>query len=359
MRKIFLRGILVVAAAAAVLLPAGCSKKDLNNETIASVNGDVIKVRELREFLGVRGSAGTAAEIPVARKKEALDRLVAGRLLAIEARSRGLDNTGEFRNFIEQNRQGVLINALFRREIATKLDVSKDDVKGEARKLMGANKALSEDNATIQARRTASEAKLRKIEEGLIASAKKEFPVVIKTAETERIGKGEKVADNAALATVGSETITYGAVKALLARMSGGTHGSQDLSTNLVAVGRMLDREATGRALAAFARKQGIEGSEWLTAARGEMERSVLIDMLAEKEILQKIKVTDKEIADAYAEHGRMFVQDGKKIPLSAVKDKLREYLRNIRQKEVLDSYIAGLKAKARITVKEELLPNV
>ena len=36
---------------------------------------------------------------------------------------------------------------------------------------------------------------------------------------------------------------------------------------------------------------------------------------------------TPKEIADAYAEHGQMFVRDGKKIPLKEVKEQIRAFL--------------------------------
>lgn len=360
MRTSLCKGILFLIAVAAAWGVAGCSKADLNKEIVATANGDEIKVVELREFLGVRGGAVPASDVPADKKKEALDRLIAGRLLAREARAKGLDNTDDFRNLVKQNEQGALITALFRKEIASSLKVSKEDLEAEAKKLKEADKSLSEDNAAVRAGRSASEAKMRKIEEDLIAAARKEVPATIDQGAIDRIGKGAKLEDRAVLGTAGGEKVSYGDVKALLRKMSGAAaHGGQDLSANPVAVGRMLEREITGRALAAYARKQGIEGSEWMKAVRLDMERSILIDLLADRQVLKGVEVTDKEIGDAYAEHGRMFVREGKKIPLSAVKEQIRGFLENEKRKKVLEAYIEELKKKSKITVKEEMLPKV
>ncbi|HEX2710339.1 MAG TPA: hypothetical protein VHM68_05765, partial [Candidatus Deferrimicrobium sp.] len=90
--------ILLLAAGIAVgMFFAGCSSKDVRQETVATVNGDEIRGSELRESLGVPAGVFAVVEIPVERKKEALDQLVAVRLLAQEGRSRGIDNTAEYK----------------------------------------------------------------------------------------------------------------------------------------------------------------------------------------------------------------------------------------------------------------------
>lgn len=338
---------------------AGCSGKDVRSETVATVNGDEIKVSELREFLGIRGGGTPASSVPAERKKEALERLIGGRLLATEARTLGLDNTKEFREAVERNGQGVLITALFRKEVSAKLKLSGDEVRAEAGKIRSADNTVSEPNAKAQAEQALSDRALRKIEEELIAAAKKEFPPAIDNGVMERIGKGEKVADDAVLATVAGEKVTYGEVKGILAGMAGGTHGGQDLSRNPVAVSRMLDRETIGKALSAYAKKQGIEGSEWKKQVQADLERSILIDLLAEKEVLQGIEVTDKEVKASYEEHGQMFVSEGKKIPLSQVKEQIRQFLGNEKRKQALEAYIGELRKKAKVTVNEAALPKV
>jgi hypothetical protein len=359
-RKIRFGGVLALAAAAAAWTVIGCSTPEIGSETVASVNGEDVKVRELREFLGVRGGAVSAEEIPTVTKREALDRLIAGRLLSQEARIKGLDNTSEFKNLVKENDVSVLLAALFRKEVASKIRISKGDVSEQAKKLREADKALSEDNASIRARRMVSDAQIRKIEEELVAAARKEFPPKISQETIDKIAKGGKLADDAVLAAVVDDRVTYADVKRTLQRMSAaGGHGNQDLATNPVAVGRIVDREVTARSLAALAGKHGIANSEWMKSARQDMERSILIDMLAEKEILKDIAVSEKEIGDAYAEHGQMFVRDGRKIPLAQVKEQIRGFLANEKRKRGIEAYVGGLKGKAKITVNEGILTKV
>lgn len=354
----FLRIVPFVAAVAAWGI-LGCSKPDARQEVVGSANGENIKVLDVRESLGMRGGAVALPEIPIQMKREALDRVVAVRLLAQEARSKGLDNTDEFRSVVGQNTRGVLINALFRREVASRAKVSEDDIKAQGKKLRESNQALSEDNVNSQARRLASEEKLRKIEEELIASARKEFPVSVSQELVGKVAKGEKLPDNAVLGTAGGEKVTYAQTKMLLNAMGGGAHGAGDLSRNPAAIARLLDRETTGLALAAYARKQGIEGSEWAKDARADVERLILVNFLAENEILKGVSVSEKEIAAAYAEHANMFVRDGGKIPLSQVKPQIRDFLMNEKRRKAFEAYVAELKKKAKITVNEDVLAKV
>jgi hypothetical protein len=335
---------------------AGCSAKDVRDEAVATVDGDPVKVSELREFLGFRGGGVSAALVPVAKKKEALDRLVSGRLLARDARSRGLDNTEEFRAAIAQNDQVMWITALFRKEFASRVKVTESEIAAEAKKLRESDKNLSEEDARARGAQVVSEQMARKVEEELIAEARKDAPLTVDKELVQRIGKGENVGDNAVLATAGKEKITWSQVKVQLQQMSPGPHGGQDLSRNPVAIERVLDREAAGRALYAYAKKQGLENSEWLKGVKGDMERAILINLVADKVVPAGVSVTDKEIADAYAEHGQMFVRDGKKIPLKEVKEQIRAFLVNSKKRKSFEEYLDGLKKKGKVTVDEEVL---
>lgn len=334
----------------------GCSAKDAKDEAVATVDGDPVKVSELREFLGFRGGVVSASSVPAEKKKEALDRLVSGRLLARDARGRGLDNTEEFRAAVARNEQGVWITALFRKEFASKVKVPESEIAAEAKKLREADKNLSEGDAAVRAAQAVSDQKARKVEEDLIAAARKEAPFTVDKELVQRIGKGENVGDNAVLATAGGEKITWSQVKALLGQMAPGPHGGQDLSRNPVAIERVLDREAAGRALYVYAKKQGLDGSEWIKGVRADMERAILINLVADRVVPGQVPVTDKEIADAYAEHGQMFVRDGKKIPLKEVKGQIRAFLENSKRKKSFDDYLEGLKKKGKVTVDEEVL---
>ncbi len=351
--------VLLAAGTAAGVLAAGCSSsKDAKQGVVATVNGDEIKTTELREILGVPGGVFAVTDIPMERKKEALDQLVSWRLLTQDARTRGLDNTQEYSDILRQNAQMVMIKALLRKEIAAKLKVTDKEIQAEIAKVKEANKGIPDAAAAMQAVKTVFEGPTRKIQEELIATAKKDTGATIDQPAVNRIGKGEKVPDNAVLASAGEEKISYGDVKKVLQGlpMPGGPHGQPDLSKNPVVIANVLNRELTLRALNAYARKQGIEGTDIYKATRKEMEWFVLRNLDAEKIVSKDLPVTDKEIEAAYAEHAQQLIRNGKKIPLAQVKEQLRGYLQGEKGKKALDTYVAELKKKAKITVDEVAL---
>lgn len=345
--------------AVAVAFGGGCSTKEAKNEAVATVNGDDVMIVELREFLGSRGGVVPVTNLPVEKKKEGLDRLVAGRLLAQDARAKGLDNTDAFRSTLSGNEKGVWISALLRKEIASRVKIKDSDLKDETKKVRAADNNLSEPDAAARAGQAIAEREIRKVEEELVASAKKDTPATIDMEAIDKIGKGGKMADDAVLATVAGEKITYGQIRKVLQESAPGPHGPEGLLKNPVAIQRAVDREAMGVALHAYAKKQGLDGSEGLKSVRAEMERAVLINMLVDKMTAMDVSVTDKEVEGAYAEHGQMFIKDGKKIPLAQVKEQLRAYLGNAKRRKALDEYVESLKKKAKITINESVLPKV
>lgn len=352
---------LLAAGIAGGMFVAGCSSKDVRQEAVATVNGDQIKGSELREFLGVPAGVFAVVDIPVEKKKEALDQLVAVRLLAQEGRSRGIDNTPEYKEILQRNDQLVRIKALVRKEIEGKFKVTDKEIKAEIAKVKEANKGISDADAATRAVKSVSDSRIRKIQEDLIAAAKKETAAAVDPKAVARIGKEENVPDNVVLASAGDEKILYGDVKKILRGLSpgGAPHGQSALSKNPVLVGNILERELTMRALAAYAKKQGVDGSEGYKSMRQEMERFVLRSLVADNVAAKNVEVTDKEIEAAYAEHSATMVRDGKKVPLAMVKEQIRAALRNEKGKKAIDAYLVELKKKAKITVNDAVLPKV
>ena len=353
--------LLLAAGIAGGMFVAGCSSRDVRQEAVATVNGDPIKVSELREFLGVPAGVFAVPEIPVERKKEALDQLVAIRLLAQEGRARGIDNTPEFREILQQNDPLVRIKALLRKEIKAKLKVTDEEIKAEVAKVKGANQGISDADAAMQAVKSVSGSRLQKIQEELIAAAKKETGAAVDNQAVARIGEEGNVPDNVVLASVGDEKILYGDVKKILRGLlqGRGAQGQPDLSKNPTLIRNVLERDLTMRALAAYAKKQGVADSEGYKSTRQEMERFVLRGLVADNVAGENTEVADKEIEAAYAEHSATMVRDGKKIPLSMVKEQIRAALQNEKGKKVLDAYIAELRKKAKITMNDDVLPKV
>jgi hypothetical protein len=177
----------------------------------------------------------------------------------------------------------------------------------------------------------------------------------------ERLGKEENVPDNVVLASAGDEKFLYGDLKKILRGLSerSDAHGQPDLSKNPALVGNILERELTMRSLSAYAKKQGVDGSEGYKSTRQEMERFVLRSLVADNVAAGNVEVTDKEIEAAYAEHSATMVRDGKKVPLAAVKEQIRAALRNEKGKKAIDAYLVELKRKAKITVNDAVLSKV
>jgi len=357
--------ILVLAAGiAGGMFVSGCASKDVRQETVATVNGDAIKGSELREFLGVPAGMFAAAEIPVEKKKEALDQLVAVRLLAQDGHSRGIDNTQEFKETLQRNDQLVWIKALLRKEIEAKLKVTDEEVKAEVAKVKKANKGISDADAALRAVKSVSGSKVQKIQEDLIAAAKKETAAAVDPQAMARIGKETNMPDTVALASVGDEKILYGDVRKVLRGLApaGNPQGQPDLSKNPGMVKNILERELTMRALTAYAKKHGGEGNEGYKAMRQEMERFVLRSMVADNVAAKSVSVSDKEVDAAYAEHAATIAKNGQKIPAAMIpmlKQRIRAGLLNERGKNVVDAYIAELKKNAKITVNDAVLPKV
>ncbi|TRZ99453.1 MAG: hypothetical protein D4R80_03150 [Deltaproteobacteria bacterium] len=354
--------LLLAAGIAGGMFVAGCSSKDVRQEAVATVNGDPVKVSELREFLGVPAGVFAVPDIPVERKKEALDQVVGVRLLAQEGRTLGIDNTPEYKNILRQNDPVVRIKALLRKEIEGKLKVTNEEIKAEIAKVKGANQGISDADAAMRAVKSVSGTRIQKIQEDLIAAAKKETGAAVDQQAMDRIVKGGDVPDNVVVASVGDEKILYGDVKKILRGLSEGRggKGQPDLSKNPVLIGNILERELAMRALAVYAKKQGVvDGSEGYKSMRQEMERFVLRGMTAENVAGKNVEVTDKEIEAAYKEHSATMVRDGKNIPLAMVKEQIRAALRNEKAKKNIDAYIGELRKKAKVTVSDAVLPKV
>ncbi len=359
MRRSFFRGVLFLVIAAISISVSTCSKQQPKNEIVADVNGDAIRATELREFLGMPAGVTPVAGVTAEQKSQSLDRLISGRLLAQDARAKGLDNTDEFRNAREGNEETALITAFLRKEINAKAKVTREEIQAEAKKMMAADNTLSDITANLRAGRSITQAKIRKVQEGLIDAAKKEFPTEIHQELVDKIVDGGTVPDNAVLATAAGDDITYGDVREDLEQSMGGMHGGQSIARNPVAINRMLTRETIGKSLAAYAKKQGIEGSDWHKNTREDIERSILIDLLAAKIMGDESPIGDEEVDAYYNEHPEMFVQHGETVPLAVVKEQLRGFLLSEKRKSAMNDYIEELKKKATIKVNEKALGDV
>jgi thioredoxin 1 len=90
-------------------------------------------------------------------------------------------------------------------------------------------------------------------------------------------------------------------------------------------------------------------------AAKGEDVDLSIMQNLLKKEVLDKIQVDPKEVAEVYKQHKE---QMGKKS-LTEVTPMIEEAIRELKGKEKVEEYVASLKNKAKIEVDENRLKNI
>ena len=90
-------------------------------------------------------------------------------------------------------------------------------------------------------------------------------------------------------------------------------------------------------------------------AAKGEDVDLSIMQNLLKKEVLDKIQIDPKEVAEVYKQHKD---QMGKKS-LAEVTPMLEEAIRELKGKEKAEEYVASLKNKAKIEINEDRLKDV
>ena len=100
------------------------------------------------------------------------------------------------------------------------------------------------------------------------------------------------------------------------------------------------------------ARRLGVKADP---AAKGEDVDLSILQNLLKKEVLDKIQVDPKEVAEVYKQHKD---QMGKKS-LAEVTPMIEEAIRELKGKEKVEEYVASLKNKAKIEVDESRLKNI
>ena len=80
----------------------------------------------------------------------------------------------------------VRIKALLRKEVEAKLKVTGEEIKAEIAKVKEANQGISDADAALRAVKSVSGSRLQKIQEDLIAAAKKETAAAVDPAGVAR-----------------------------------------------------------------------------------------------------------------------------------------------------------------------------
>ena len=299
-------GKVVCAVVMAVILIAaflgGCSQNDFNKQVVATVNGEDISVLDAREYLGAPVGSFSLDGMPLEQKKAVLDQLIAIRLAAQSGKAMGIDNTQEYKDAFKKNEIGVTADALIRRELIKRLKLNEKEVKAEVEKIRKENAEISDAEATLQASKAIVGQKLREIQKKLIEAARKETGVSFDNNAIEQISKGEKIPDNAVLASAGDEKILFSDVKKIISDtpMLASFYEKQDPEITKALVSKIVEQDIILRSLKAYAAKHGLEGSKEYKSSLLNMERAVIANLMFDNVSSGATRASDEEVAAEY-----------------------------------------------------------
>ncbi|RMG57917.1 MAG: hypothetical protein D6713_08725 [Deltaproteobacteria bacterium] len=317
MMKIFAeRGRAIIAVFLASLFAltlAGCQSgtkvAPATGKVVATVGDDAITVKDLREFLGVRGGIYPASNVTEETKRNALDRLIAGKLLAKAAVEKGYDKLDEFKKRYEEGKKQLYIAVLFREKVDKTVKLDDEEVKAEAERLKKKEK-ISDDEALAKARASIAQRVFNEKDSALVEEVKKNIKLEHDQEVLKKFFSGKEVKDDEVVSRWGDFKITAKMVKDELGAISG--HGGVNFLTDPRAVGTIVERLAIKEALYRKALEEKVDQTPTFKDVEKNFRNSILIDLLIEKDFRAGVKVTDKDAKAAYNEHPEMFEQGTK-----------------------------------------------
>ena len=342
----------------------GCSIFDFDRQPVAMVNGEVISVLEVREYLGASAGVFRFAFLPMDYKRGVVDQLIAVRLVVQAGKAMGIDNTLEFKNAVKNGETAVIADAFTRMEMKKKIRLKEKEVKEEAGRIKEEKEGISEAEAMTQAFSIIAGRQIQQIQNNLIDTAQKETDATINYAVLEQIGKGEDVPDDAVIASAGKEKILYGDVRKVLkdAPMFA-LLNSQDNSEMIMAlIYKILEQDIVLRALKAYAEDQGLEKTETYKISVANIERVVIANMVFDK-VAVVPEVSDEEVMEDYNRRVKIMRAQGENTQappsFAAVKEQIREVLQNYKRQGAFEEYINRLRNQGKVTVYEDILKRV
>ncbi len=286
-----------------------CSSKEEPKKggALATVNGENISVKDLREFLGVRAGAHRVFGVPRARMKSALESIIAGRLLASEGRKKGYDKDKAFMKRYEDAKNDLYISSLFREKVGNVVTVTEGQIKDESKKIMEKEKKISEAEALQKATEGLYDKQFKESDNIIVAKAQKKISMKIKDETLKKISSGKTLVDSTAVATVNGDAVTYGEVKEELGNVAG--HNVSGLVKDVNALKAILKRISIKRGLLSYAMKEKVDERETFSQLKKNFENSLLVSLFIEKDLRKGLKVTVEEAKKEYDSHPEMFIQ--------------------------------------------------
>ena len=294
-------------------------------DVIATVGDQTITFTELNTALN--SSAIVGVSVPALGTPERdiaritlLDKFVSANLMYLDALKQGFDKEPRYQKAISRFSNAVLAGLYRQRNQAGDIPVSEEEVQAYFKKNSASDAELTEEV------RLQIESKLRKQKmRERIAQAEKTLRDDVKVVvhpENLTTKDDESRPDEAPLAEVGAETITWGQVGDRIIAAGKGATMADPLAFEDQARRDALEREIDLRIMVQKARAAGLEQDPLYQRRLSEYSKTLLTNLYRDQ-LIEKMEPTEKELKAYYdANRNRFMVPEARKVQLVVVKTK-------------------------------------
>ena len=295
-----------------------------DTNVIATVGDQKITFGELN--IAMNSSALVGVSIPALGTPERdtaritlLDRFVSANLLYLDALKQGTDKQADYQRTFSRFSTAILAGLYRRQAQAGDIPVTDDEIKTFAEKHLAAGTELSDD-LKVQIESKVRRQKLH----NRMATAEKGLRVGVDVAvhpENLDIAGDQDRADDAVLAQLGSESITWGQVSDRIISAGKGAVTADPNADEAKARSDALEREIDLRIMAQKARAIGLDNDPLYKRRIGEFSKTLLTNMHRKRIVDESIQPTDEQIDVYYAENrARFVVPESRRVQMVVVK---------------------------------------
>jgi parvulin-like peptidyl-prolyl isomerase len=277
-------------------------KQSPRGDVIARVDDQAITFSQINTMLN--SSAVVGVSVPALGTPErdtarivVLDKVISANLLYLDAKRQGLDRDPAYQRELQGFSTGMLATLYYRHHLAGEITVSEDEIQAFFRETMTPDTEMTDDL------RTQIEATLRKrkLHERLAAQRevlRKGLDVDLYPGNMDPSGDDARP-DDAPVAKIGDEVITWGDSKTLLVAAGRGATTLNPMAMEIDARQTALQKEIDKRIMAQKAREAGLDQDPMYQVRVNEFRKTKLVNMHRQN-LAREREPTDEQLKAFY-----------------------------------------------------------
>jgi hypothetical protein len=275
-------------------------------DIIARVEDQAITFNQINTMLNSSGVVGVSVPALGTPERDTarivvLDKVISANLLYLDARRQGLDKDPAYQRELRNFSNGMLANLYYQHHMAGEIPVSEEEIQAFFRETMAPDAEMTDDlhtqiEATLRKRKLHARLKAQRDE------LRKGLEVDLYTGNLEPAGDAER-ADDALLAKVGEEVITWGDAQTLVIAAGKGATAMDPTAMEIDARQAALQKEIDKRIMAHRAREAGLDKDPVYQSRLNEYRKTRLVNL--HRQNLAREREPSTEQLQAYYEANR------------------------------------------------------